>query len=199
MEASSKLTPVREERFLIRDVGYCATLGKSCYLMLTRKWFGWLPSELPMNLGFFYGFSLPKEVYSIPIDEIALVEFRVDDTYSYGMMFIHRRGTPENSQESILQFQIKFTGFWIRAFSNTNVPITLPPDYYTLSARLRQFQWYILYGFSFFLFVMINVLARIFDNANAKTYLGLSFLAFLLPNVVLLCRLAIRNWPTKER
>jgi len=174
----------------MKDVGYSAPLGQACYFILTKNWFGWHPSDMPMNLGFLF----PKSFYAIPVSDIRAVHCRVHDVNCHGIVLLEVGGKSGSPADSVFEFEITFLDWWIRAFSKAGVTIFLPKGYYTIRARLKQFQWFIMYVIAFLSFVLVNAIGQFLDPGNVTLYLGLSFLVFLIPQCIYWCQVAIQYW-----
>jgi hypothetical protein len=145
MDFPFKLTPIGNPPYLHRDVGHSYTLGKSCYLVLTTDSFGYYPSVMPTNLPFFF----PKQYFTIPLSEIRIVEFRLENIYCFGILILHFSASAEEEDKSIIQFEVGFIDHWVAAFRKTGLKMSIPPNFYTFGAILRRFQWHILYVSAF--------------------------------------------------
>jgi hypothetical protein len=98
------------------DIGFHADEHSYAYFVLTRDFFGWFPSIMPMNVRFFY----PRKYYVIPIESITFAEIRPGGMHPSWRLFLHLE--PE-SDEHVVEVGIGLPGRWRRALRTCKVPV----------------------------------------------------------------------------
>ena len=98
------------------DIGFYANEHSYAYFVLTRDFFGWFPSIMPMNVRFSY----PRKYYVIPIESITFAEIRPGGMHPSWRLFLHLE--PE-SGEHVVEVGIGLPGRWRRALRTCKVPV----------------------------------------------------------------------------